>query len=146
MKSHNFFWIYIISVTDDRYYTGYTTDIHRRYREHRSGSKKSRFTRSFPPKRMEQCWKVYADRATAMFVERFIKKKGRPVKERFIKQPQTLRQILLKECGRDIPIQVMGQEICCPTPATTDRQSGNADGKTRENKKIPRGKGGKTPG
>jgi putative endonuclease len=107
MASGEYFWIYILRVAGDRYYTGYTTDIYRRYREHQAGSNKSRFTRSFPPKKIERCWKVYDNRKTAMFIERFIKTKKRPVKEMIIQEPHMLRQMLLEESGRDIRIQVM---------------------------------------
>jgi len=106
METHNFYWIYILRVSDGRYYTGYTTDIHRRYKEHQSGSRRGRFTRSFPPEKIEQCWKVYADRGTAMFVESFIKKKKRQTKKLFIKQPRLLQQQILKTCGRDISIEI----------------------------------------
>lgn len=107
MDSCGYFWIYILRVAGDRYYTGYTTDIYRRYREHQSGSNKSRFTRSFPPKKIERCWKVFDDRKTAMFVERFIKTKRRPVKELIIKEPSLLRKMLFDASGRDIRIQVV---------------------------------------
>ncbi len=111
MESKSFYWIYILRVAGDRYYTGYTTDIYRRYIEHQSGSRKSRFTRSFPPEKIEQCWKVFADRGTTMFVERFIKKKNHQVKERLINQPQLLQQEILKACGKDIQIQVIGPDV-----------------------------------
>ena len=45
-------YVYIIECINGSYYTGYTTDIERRYKEHEQGTGKCRYTRSFPPKRL----------------------------------------------------------------------------------------------
>jgi putative endonuclease len=46
---HHF--IYILQTDDGRYYTGYTTDLDRRLKEHRSGLG-AKFTRSFGAKKI----------------------------------------------------------------------------------------------
>ena len=42
----------MIECQNGSYYTGYTTDIERRYKEHERGTAKCRYTRSFPPKEL----------------------------------------------------------------------------------------------
>lgn len=42
------YYVYILRCKGDRLYTGFTTDVERRYEEHKSGEG-GRFTRSFPP-------------------------------------------------------------------------------------------------
>lgn len=39
-------FVYILQSSDDRYYTGYTTDLDRRLKEHQNGSG-GKFTKSF---------------------------------------------------------------------------------------------------
>ena len=44
-------FVYILQSADGRYYTGYTTDLERRLKEHQSGSG-GKFTRSFGAKKI----------------------------------------------------------------------------------------------
>lgn len=48
--------VYILECKNNTLYTGYTTDLKRRYQEHCSGSPKCKYTRSFPPKRIAACF------------------------------------------------------------------------------------------
>lgn len=52
-KSH---FVYVIECTNGHYYTGYTTDVMRRYQEHVNGSDKCKYTRAFPPKQLLTTW------------------------------------------------------------------------------------------
>ena len=42
-----YYWVYILNCENGAFYTGYTTDLIRRYHEHLEGS--SKYTRSFKP-------------------------------------------------------------------------------------------------
>ncbi len=85
--------IYIIECSNGHYYTGYTTDIERRYREHCQGSTKCKYTRSFPPKRLAATWH-FADHSLALKTECAIKRLNRQQKETLVNNPETLSQIL----------------------------------------------------
>lgn len=86
------YWVYILHCENDTYYTGYTTDMPRRYRDHCNGSGKCKYTRSFKPLRIAQCWLVEGDKALAMRVERYIKKLTRAQKALLISEPEKLTE------------------------------------------------------
>ena len=52
------YFVYMLECVNGSYYTGYTTDIKRRYQEHLQGTAKCKYTRSFPPKRIAANWEV----------------------------------------------------------------------------------------
>ena len=73
------FYVYILESSDGKYYTGYTTDLERRMKQHRTG-KGAKFTRGFGFGKLlyhEPCW----SRSTAMKREAEIKSWGRAKKE-----------------------------------------------------------------
>lgn len=75
-------WCYILRCADGTLYTGWTTDPHRRLREHNAG-RGARYTRSRRPVQLvylEAC----PDRSTALRREREIKKMNRTQKEALI--------------------------------------------------------------
>lgn len=84
------YWVYILLCDNHSYYTGYTNDITRRYQSHVTGTGKCKYTRSFKPIGIAQCWEVVGDKAMAMKIERFIKKLTRIEKENLIKKPKDL--------------------------------------------------------
>lgn len=84
------YWVYILYCENDTYYTGYTKDLLKRYQSHVDGTGGCKYTRSFKPVRIAQCWKIYSERALAMKVEREIKKLTRAEKERIIFDPSLL--------------------------------------------------------
>lgn len=84
------FWVYILYCANNTYYTGYTNDLARRYKEHLAGSAKCKYTRSFKPLRIAQSWEVSGDKATAMKMEKFIKSLSRKKKEDLLLNPSTL--------------------------------------------------------
>jgi putative endonuclease len=86
------YWIYILHCENDTYYTGYTTDLPRRYRDHCSGSDKCKYTRSFKPLRIAQSWLVNGDKALAMRVERYIKKLSKVQKMLLLAKPAILSE------------------------------------------------------
>ncbi len=92
MKPAGCYWVYILQCNNNAYYTGYTTDLSRRYQEHLNGSAKCKYTRSFKPLRIAQSWQVNGDKASAMQIELFIKKMIRKEKEKLIVNPLILTQ------------------------------------------------------
>lgn len=87
-------YIYIIECRNGALYTGYTTDIERRYQEHLDGSPKCKFTRSFPPKRLAACWKLTNERGLVLRIERKIKKLTRSQKKLLITNPLLLTNLI----------------------------------------------------
>ena len=88
------YWVYILEVTNGNYYTGSTTDVHRRYQEHLEGTARCRYTRSFPPVRLAQCWRVHDSRGAALRIEQFVKKRTRKSKRELIQNPELLIRLL----------------------------------------------------
>ena len=79
-----------------RIYTGYTTDILRRYQMHLAG-RGSRFTRSFPPKRMLIAWSFESGRSLAHRLECKIKSLSRDEKIALMVHPDRLQGLLKDE-------------------------------------------------
>jgi putative endonuclease len=84
----NLYWVYILHCQNDSYYTGYTTDVERRYQDHLSG--KCKYTRSFKPLAIAQAWKVTGSKSAAMKIENYIKKLNRVGKLQLILKPESL--------------------------------------------------------
>ncbi len=89
MKNDNF-WVYILLCENNAYYTGYTNNLIKRYQSHVNGKGKCKYTRSFKPICVVQCWKLEGDRSFAMKVENIIKKLSRSEKEKLIANPSIL--------------------------------------------------------
>lgn|SRR3990167_4434393 len=90
MNYHNHYWVYILLCQNNTYYTGYTTDLAKRYQSHLNGSGKCKYTRSFKPQRIAQCWQVIGTKSLAMKIERQIKRLSRLEKEKLIVRPSKL--------------------------------------------------------
>jgi len=84
------YWVYILHCENDAYYTGYTNDLNKRYQSHLDGTSKCKYTRSFKPLRIAQCWKINGDKSFSMKIERMIKKLSRAEKEKCIANPESL--------------------------------------------------------
>ncbi len=72
-------FIYIIEATDGSLYTGITTDVERRWREHSAGPRGARFFRGRAPRRLAYV-EPAADRSTATRREMSIKALSRKQK------------------------------------------------------------------
>lgn len=88
------YWVYILYCNNDTYYTGYTTDMQKRYQSHLNGTGKCKYTRSFKPLHIAQCWEIQGDKSLAMKIERYIKTLSRAEKEKIIKDPSLICCIL----------------------------------------------------
>jgi putative endonuclease len=89
MANQNY-WVYILHCDNDSYYTGYTNDLAKRYQSHLDSTGKCKYTRSFKPLGIAQCWKIIGDKSLAMQIERHIKKMSRSEKINIIKHPSML--------------------------------------------------------
>lgn len=87
------YYVYILECSNESFYTGYTTDMARRYQAHCDG--KAKYTRSFPPKRLAACWEVAGELSDALRMEHAIKRYSRRQKERLVAEPNAeIRNLL----------------------------------------------------
>jgi putative endonuclease len=93
MTKHPFFWIYILECENGTFYTGYTTNLTRRFRQHVDGTANVRYTRSYKPIRIAQCWRLFEPVGCALKIEKMIKSAGRVVKERLVREPAKLKSM-----------------------------------------------------
>ena len=81
--------VYILECVNGSLYTGYTTDLQRRYEEHLEGTAKCKYTRSFKPRRIAQHWRV-PEKSLALKLERYLKSLSKAQKLHFIANPELL--------------------------------------------------------
>lgn len=77
--------VYILHCDNGSLYTGYTSDLARRYQAHLDG--KCKYTRSFKPLRIAHSWFIEGEKADAMRVERYIKSLSRQQKNALLLAP-----------------------------------------------------------
>ncbi|HVY53032.1 MAG TPA: GIY-YIG nuclease family protein [Gammaproteobacteria bacterium] len=87
------YWVYILECNNSSYYTGYTTDLARRYEEHKQGIN-CKYTRSFKPIRIAQSWIIDEGKSQAMKIERLIKTMSKDQKIKLIAMPDLLREFI----------------------------------------------------
>tara|TARA_Y100000593_G_scaffold63867_1_gene117970 strand:- start:287 stop:556 length:270 start_codon:yes stop_codon:yes gene_type:complete len=78
-------FLYVVQCSDDTLYTGITTDINRRIREHNFTQRGAKYTRSRRPVRLVYIRKV-EDRSSALKAEHQFKKLTRQEKLREIRE------------------------------------------------------------
>ena len=88
------YYVYMLECRNGAFYTGYTTDLERRYQEHLAGSKKCKYTRSFPPKRIAASWVFETDLAFVLKVERFLKTLTKLQKLALVENPEQLDEMI----------------------------------------------------
>ena len=101
------FWVYILHCQNNSYYTGYTDDLAKRYKAHING-KGSKYTRSFKPLSMAQCWEVN-DKSLAMKLEKQIKNLSQMDKVNLIAHPNQLTD------GSSIKVGTIPDALSCKT-------------------------------
>jgi len=84
------YWVYILLCENQSYYTGYTDNLEKRYRSHLNGTGGCKYTRSFKPLAMAQCWLIRNDKLLALQLERDIKKLTKKQKMALISEPVLL--------------------------------------------------------
>lgn len=76
-------YVYMIECQNGSYYTGYSTDVARRYAMHVAGHASCRYTRAFPPKRLLAQW-AFVSRQAALSAEYQIKRLSRAQKNQLL--------------------------------------------------------------
>jgi putative endonuclease len=76
-KAH--WWVYVVQCSDGSLYTGITTDVERRVREHNESEKGARYTRARRPVELCTAWN-FETRSEALKEERRFKSLSRPEK------------------------------------------------------------------
>ncbi len=84
LKERQMHWVYIVQCSDGTYYTGYTTDLNRRIKEHNESKKGAKYTRVRRPVTL-QYFESYGSRQEACRREYEIKQLSRKQKEKLIK-------------------------------------------------------------
>jgi putative endonuclease len=104
MTKRSWFWIYMIECDNGAYYTGYTNNLARRFRQHLDGTANVKYTRSYKPVRLAQCWRLYDTVGTALKVESAIKRGGTAIKRRIVDDPEALHKVVAARLGGDVEI------------------------------------------
>jgi putative endonuclease len=94
------YWVYILNCENGTFYTGYTTDVLKRYQTHVDGTGGCKYTRSFKPISIAQYWQVFGGKSEALKLEAYIKKLSRQQKIRLIVEPQNLPESFLCEAKK----------------------------------------------
>ena len=104
MQVDQSFWLYVLECENGSFYTGYTKNLAIRYYQHRQGKQSARYTRSFKPVRIAQCWRLFDTIGTALKVERFIKNQDRKTKVLWIENPEELKLRIFRNMGKELII------------------------------------------
>jgi putative endonuclease len=83
-------YLYMLFTGSGTLYTGYTTDIIRRWHEHLGKKAGAKYTRVNRPRSIASCWLILGAKSTAMKLEASLKKRTRKQKDEIVKQPGTL--------------------------------------------------------
>jgi len=89
-------YMYVVECADGTYYTGITTDLARRVKEHNESKRGAKYTRSRRPVNLIFSDNYY-DRSTASKAEYRFKSLTRRQKEIYIEQPRTSVDCSLSE-------------------------------------------------
>lgn len=87
-----YYWVYVLNCSNGSYYTGYTTDVARRFDEHLQGTDKCKYTRSFKPLGIAQYWRV-GNKGLAMRIEHYIKVMTKKEKQQLLLEPKQLEAV-----------------------------------------------------
>lgn len=96
------YYTYILRCKNNTLYTGYTTDIHRRIKEHQNGIN-CKYTRNYGFDKLEIFFESNS-RKTAMKLECYIKKLTRNKKLQIINNPKILIEMFLKDKNEKIEV------------------------------------------
>lgn len=108
MPESGYYWLYILQVKNGNYYTGYTSNLARRYREHVMGTGGCKYTRAFPPMKIARSWKIFADKGMLLKIENLIKRQGRKGKTLLINNPESLEELVWTELNFKVRIESPG--------------------------------------
>ena len=77
-------YVYLLKCRDGTFYTGYSTEVARRVREHNASPKGAKYTRGRRPVALVY-YMAYPSRSEALKQEQALKKKSRVEKEKLVK-------------------------------------------------------------
>jgi putative endonuclease len=104
MKTVQSYWLYMLECQNGTFYTGHTKNLAVRYYQHRTGVQGAKYTRGFKPVKIAQCWRLFGSIATALKVERFIKKQTRATKLSWVQNPDELKGKIINKLDLDLNI------------------------------------------
>lgn len=93
MDDEKTYFVYMLRCADNSLYTGYTTDLKRRLREHRGGIKGAKYTRLRRVEGIAAAWSTEALSA-ALRLEALIKRLKKSDKERLAENAAAIAEIL----------------------------------------------------
>lgn len=94
LKNYKKYYVYMIRCADNSLYTGITTDVERRFAEHKSGrGKGAKYTASHTPVSVEAAFETES-RSEASKLEAYIKSLSKSQKENLIKNKKTFKKHL----------------------------------------------------
>ena len=100
------YYTYILRCKDNSLYTGITTDLERRLKEHKEkGEKTAKYTLRHEVVKMEIAWKS-ENRVLASKLEFYIKKLTKKQKEELIKSPKLLKEFLGEKIQSELYLKV----------------------------------------
>ncbi len=108
MPESEYYWLYILQVKNGNYYTGYTSNLARRYWEHVKGTGGCKYTRAFPPLKIARSWKIFADRGMLLKIESLIKRQQRKSKTLLINNPESLEELVWTKLNFKLNIESPG--------------------------------------
>jgi putative endonuclease len=94
-------FVYILCLENGKYYTGYTVNPEKRFREHIEKRARCKTTQISLPSKMVQCWRVTGSRGEALRVEAYIKTLSRKRKDAIVENPLLLSSMLKKRFDKD---------------------------------------------
>lgn len=112
MDETSIYYLYMLECVNGSYYTGYTTNIVRRYSEHQKGSAKCKYTRAFPPRYLAMCWMLETTQCVAMRLEHQIKSMPRQRKIALIQSPDKLL-LAVTSCVDNCRVIKTGSSASC---------------------------------
>jgi putative endonuclease len=83
-------FLYVVLCADQTLYTGISTDVDRRVKQHNAG-RGARYTSSRRPVTLQAVWR-FPNHASALKAEMAFKKRGRPQKDRLIQAAKDYRE------------------------------------------------------
>ena len=88
------YYIYVLRCEDNSLYTGIASDWKKRFEEHQSQGKKcAKYTRSHKVVSVESVWQTN-DKSCALKTESFFKSLSKPEKEKILKTPKMLEELM----------------------------------------------------
>ena len=100
-KSVDKWSVYLVRCGDDSLYAGIALDVERRLQEHREGKRGAKYLRGRGPLELVVAHEV-GDKGLALKVELRMKKLSRKAKEKLIRKPEIVDE-LVRDCQDDAP-------------------------------------------